>query len=121
MSNLDQSISDLINLNIENSDLLKTYKEDYSKYLKKYDEDQKKITDLIQKNQSIKKSDLDTLHTELKKDIQSSNSSELTKKDLDLYFKNLNETINNNFSLLEGLLFGVVIMYIFFTRLFNNV
>lgn len=121
MSNLDQSISDLINLNIENSDLLKTYKEDYNKYLKKYDEDQKKIIDLIQKNQSIKKSDLDTLHTELKKDIQSSNSSELTKKDLDLYFKNLNDNINNQFSLLEGLIFGVFIMYIFFTRLFNNV
>lgn len=121
MSNLDQSITDLINLNIENSDLLKTYKEDYTKYLKKYDEDQKKITDLIQKNNSLKKSDLDNLHTEIKKDLKSSNQSELTKKDFDQYFKTLNENINNQFSLFEGLLFGCVIMYIFFTRLFNNV
>lgn len=109
--------------------------EDVKAFIKKYNEDQKKNLDFYNvfdqnqktldnsftEKQKELKSDINNLKLELKKKVSSSNNSVLTKKDYDSYFNSVNDNINNHLSLFEGFFMGVVIMYIFFSRLFKNV
>lgn len=93
----------------------------FDKDIKTIIENQKKSTSDSLKKEII--SSKTEILEELKRKKLNENKSSiaLQKSDFDNYFKSVNDNINNHLSLFEGFFMGVVIMYIFFSRLFKNV
>lgn len=124
MSNNDQVIYDLIDSGFQNAnDSFEKQNKTFSDYQKKYDVNYKKLEKLISSSMlnfsNLHHRDLEDFEKHILDNTKS--NQVLSKSDYDKYFDNLNQNINNQFSLFEGFFMGVVIMYIFFSRLFKNV